>query len=144
MVEAVRFSSDRATVYNLSVADTSNYYVGPNGVLAHNCSIRLGAIAGDIMSDGAKRGKGIHFHIDNIEVSLRPDHLRGYGVFRTPGFNLDDAQLKEATKLIDEWLSNPSNKQKLISKVRTAMAHAKQNGHGAYLEFRNLLEALER
>ncbi len=35
-VESVRFSSDRATVYNLSVAGTSNYYIGHDGVLVHN------------------------------------------------------------------------------------------------------------
>ncbi len=38
-VESVRFSGVRATVYNLSVAGTSNYYIGHDAVLVHNCRV---------------------------------------------------------------------------------------------------------
>jgi hypothetical protein len=38
-VESVSYPGGRTTVYNLSVAGSPNYFVGPDGVWVHNCKI---------------------------------------------------------------------------------------------------------
>jgi hypothetical protein len=64
LVEIVKFSSETATVYNLSVANAPNYFVGVEGVLAHNCEIDARKYARRAFEEhlGYPLGKGIQVH----------------------------------------------------------------------------------
>ncbi len=69
-VHSVTYTSARATVYNLTVSDVSNYLVGPDGVWVHNCGAGRHHLApmymgGDIFGATKPADNTIHNDIHN-------------------------------------------------------------------------------
>ncbi|MBI3410318.1 MAG: hypothetical protein HY040_18420 [Planctomycetes bacterium] len=94
--------------------------------------------------------KGCHIHVDNVEVVVRPNHLRGI-VIKKVFQSTSNRDAEAAGKRVLNWLGERANRQKLFSELERAqkfmlgqsgVLESLARGRGA--EFAFLKAALKR
>lgn len=93
--------------------------------------------------------KGVHLHVDAIEVTVHPNHL-GALVFGKVFSTTTDAELKQAIKRIELHLGDIENRRRLHREIERARAFITQNttalqelANGRAAEFTFLMHALK-
>jgi hypothetical protein len=132
-------------VYNFEVADNHNYFVGKQGVLVHNQCVRVGKVG----SDSEMLNKGMHVHVNEIELSVRPDGKGGfsYGPANKAAREATSEEFRRAVTAFESELTNNvrfrENFTRTVTVARGRFAgHPRPKLNGLSGELNFLLKAL--